>query len=287
MTSKQIKVLIGDDSMENGMTWARTLISKGMHAVTRQRNGRVLLEAVTAEEYDVLILEAKMPEMDAVTLIGEIRSKCKNLPFVIVTANYDSPQLEREVMEAGAQYYMIKPFESRVLLHKIELLMNSEPTAPSEPEQEKPQTPPTAIFDVSCISQMMCNIHECIPENVEYFVTDIIHQIGIPAHIKGYHYLRTAILKAIDDGIMINNITKALYPAVAAEYSTTPSRVERAIRHAIEIAWDRGNVEILNGFFGYTIHTGKGKPTNSEFIALVADKLKLRFKNAASMSVNV
>jgi two-component system response regulator (stage 0 sporulation protein A) len=123
------------------------------------------------------------------------------------------------------------------------------------------------------------NVHDNVPDDIEYVVTEIIHQIGIPAHIKGYHYLRTAILLSVDDNEMINCVTKLLYPTVAKKYGTTSSRVERAIRHAIEIAWDRGDVETLNSFFGYTIHTARGKPTNSEFIALIADKLRLQFKN--------
>ena len=111
-------------------------------------------------------------------------------------------------------------------------------------------------------------------------MTDIIHQLGVPAHIKGYHYLRTAILHSIEDKKLLDSVTKLLYPTVASIYDTTSSRVERAIRHAIEIAWDRGNVDTLNSFFGYTVDTGKGKPTNSEFIALITDKLRLRYKAA-------
>jgi two-component system response regulator (stage 0 sporulation protein A) len=118
-----------------------------------------------------------------------------------------------------------------------------------------------------------------INDDMEYIVTDIIHQIGIPAHIKGYHYLREAILLSIENKDMINSVTKLLYPTVAEKFCTSASRVERAIRHAIEIAWDRGDVDTLNGFFGYTVHTSRGKPTNSEFVALISDKLRLQYKN--------
>ena len=116
--------------------------------------------------------------------------------------------------------------------------------------------------------------------NLEVVITDIIHQIGVPAHIKGYHYLREAILMAVDDIDIMNSVTKCLYPSVAKKHGTTSSRVERAIRHAIEVAWDRGDVDVLNSYFGYTIHSGKGKPTNSEFIALIADKLRVNMKTA-------
>ena len=119
--------------------------------------------------------------------------------------------------------------------------------------------------------------------NLEIIVTDIIHQIGVPAHIKGYHYLREAIIQSVNDKEMLESVTKLLYPAVAKKFATTPSRVERAIRHAIEIAWDRGDIDTLNSFFGYTINTGKGKPTNSEFIALIADKISLKFKTTMAV----
>ena len=269
MTKKQIRVLIGDDSAESGMTWARSLMTKGMYAITRAKNGRVLLDTMKSDRFDVVVMEAKMPELDAVSVISEISEGLDYEPAVIVIANYDSPQTEREVMEAGAKYYMVKPFEAGVLGTKIERLLDN--TLQSSPTLN--------------LKNVSYNIHETVPDNIEYVVTDIIHQIGIPAHIKGYHYLRTAILLSVEDSEMINCITKLLYPTVAKQYSTTPSRVERAIRHAIEIAWDRGNVDTLNGFFGYTIHTAKGKPTNSEFIALIADKLKLKFKNLPTYNV--
>lgn len=111
-------------------------------------------------------------------------------------------------------------------------------------------------------------------------VTEIIHQLGVPAHIKGYHYLRTSIILSVRDSEMVNAVTKLLYPTVAKQYKTTSSRVERAIRHAIEVAWDRGDIDTLNSYFGYTVNTGRGKPTNSEFIALIADKMRLRLKAA-------
>jgi two-component system response regulator (stage 0 sporulation protein A) len=264
MTKKQIRVLIGDDSSDSGMTWARSLMTIGMYAITRQKNGKVLLDTLKSDRFDVVVMEAKMPEFDAVTLINEMNKELDYSPIVIVIANYDSPQIEREVMEAGAKYYMVKPFEPHVLGVKIERILEIETLG---------------IHSSLNMKNVSYNIHETVPDNIEYVVTDIIHQIGIPAHIKGYHYLRTAILLSVDNSEMINCITKMLYPTVAKQYDTTSSRVERAIRHAIEIAWDRGNVDTLNGFFGYTIHTSKGKPTNSEFIALIADKLKLKFKN--------
>lgn len=260
--TKQFKILIGDDSMENGLAWASLLKQKGMYAVTRPRNGRIIYETLKTELPDVLVIDAKMPEFDAVSLLGKIKDELvgatHKMPIVIVVSGYDSPQVEREVMDAGAKYYMVRPFEAAALAQRVENLLGG-------------------YLGGNNVS-VEYNVHESVPDDIEYVVTEIIHQIGIPAHIKGYHYLRTAILLSVDDSEMINCVTKLLYPTVAKKYSTTSSRVERAIRHAIEIAWDRGDVEILNSFFGYTIHTSRGKPTNSEFIALIADKLRLQFK---------
>lgn len=258
MTNKT-KVLIGDDTPEQGIAWANLLKTSGMFAVTRQRNGRVILESVKNDMPDVLIIEAKMPELDAVALINEIKQTRDKLPLTMVIANYDSPQVEREVMEAGAKYYMVKPFEPKTLCARIQNMIGSNAAAADN-------------------GAMSYSQHRALPEDVEYIVTDIIHQIGIPAHIKGYQYLRTAILLSVSDSEMINSVTKLLYPTVAKKYNTTSSRVERAIRHAIEIAWDRGDVDVLNNYFGYTIHTSRGKPTNSEFIALISDKLRLQFR---------
>ena len=126
------------------------------------------------------------------------------------------------------------------------------------------------------------SVHNTAPD-LEVIVTEMIHQLGVPAHIKGYHYLRMAIMYSVQDPEMLESVTKLMYPTVAKQFSTTPSRVERAIRHAIEIAWDRGDIDILNSFFGYTVNTGKGKPTNSEFIALIVDKIKLRYKKTVAV----
>ncbi len=250
--TQQIKVLIGDDSAEDGLAWANLLKDEGMFAVTRQRNGKVILDCVKAEIPNFLIIEAKMPEMDAAELISRIRDFTPCPPMIIVVSNYSTPQLEKEVMDAGASYFMVKSFEPTLMVKKVLSLYN---------------------FKAGNVISMVKNELT----NIEYVVTDIIHQIGIPAHIKGYHYLRTAIIFSINDGEMINSVTKLLYPTVAKRYNTTSSRVERAIRHAIETAWDRGNVDVLNSIFGYTVHNLKGKPTNSEFVALIADKLRLQY----------
>lgn len=263
--TNQTKILIGDDTLEQGMAWANLLKSMGMFAITRHKDGRIVLDTIRSEVPDVVVIDAKMPNLDAVGVIHELRMAREKIPTIIVTANYDSPQVEKEVMEAGAKYYMVRPFEPKMLANRILALTGNSPL----------NMKPTAY-----------NVHENVSNDIEYVITDIIHQIGIPAHIKGYHYLRTAIMLSMENDEMINSVTKLLYPTVAKKYSTTSSRVERAIRHAIEIAWDRGDVDVLNSFFGYTIHTTRGKPTNSEFIALIADKLRLKFKGTSYISRN-
>ncbi len=250
MTEK-IKILIGDNSAEFGLTWASLLKKEGMFTATRAKNGKVILESIKNDMPDFLIVEAKMPELDAVSLLEAVRAEKGELPITIVVSNIQTPELEKEVMDAGASYFMVKPFSPEIMVNKIRSLKG---------------------YKKMNVPQMHKEL-----ANLEYVVTDMIHRIGIPAHIKGYHYLRTAIILSINDSEMINSVTKLLYPTVAQRYSTTSSRVERAIRHAIEIAWDRGDVDVLNSLFGYTIHTSRGKPTNSEFIALIADKLRLEY----------
>lgn len=251
MTEKT-KVLIGDDTPELGLKWAGALKDDGLFAITRRSNGKLLYDAVVNENPSFLIIDAKMPELDAAEMLNQLRHKHGRVPITIVVANHGTPQLEKEVMDAGASYFMVKPFDPQQLVKKIRTLINFR------------------SGNISAGSSREIT-------NIEYVVTDIIHQIGIPAHIKGYHYLRTAIILSINDDDMMNSVTKLLYPTVAQKYGTTSSRVERAIRHAIEIAWDRGDVDVLNSIFGYTVHNTRGKPTNSEFIALIADKLRLQY----------
>ena len=246
----KIKVLIGDDSVEYGITCASTLRSMGMYAVTRPKDGGVLFETIKNDSPDIVVVDAILPHMDAIELIKKVQALGGKKPEFIVTSSYDNPFIERQVMQNGAAYFMLKPFDVNSLGDRIMSLIQG--TAADANEKE------------------------C--QDMEVVVTEVIHQLGVPAHIKGYQYMRDAIIMVIKDMDAINSVTKILYPTVAKKYNTTSSRVERAIRHAIEIAWDRGNLDTLNSFFGYTVNTCKGKPTNSEFIALITDKLRLQYK---------
>ena len=252
----KVKVLIGDDSVEYGIACASTLRGQGMYVMTRPKDGTALLETIKSDAPDVVVMDAILPHMDAIELMKKVQASGGKRPQFIVTSAYDNPFIEKQVMQGGAAYFMLKPFEISALGERITSLTQGGMTGRNAPGTE----------------------------NMEIVVTDVIHQLGVPAHIKGYHYLREAILSSIEDPELLESVTKLLYPTVAKRFDTTSSRVERAIRHAIEIAWDRGNLDTLNAFFGYTVNTCKGKPTNSEFIALSTDKLRLQHRVAMRQS---
>ena len=248
---KKIKVLIGDNSEEFGIQIAESLRTRGFSVIMKPKDGLAVFEGVREEMPDVVICDAVLPNFDAAEVIRRVNTGLLKKPFFIITSAYSSLAVEREITRNANAYFMLKPFDAETLCERIISL--------------------TAI----------ANMPKGVPanENLELIVTEIIHQIGIPAHIKGYHYLRTAILLSVDNKEMLECVTKLLYPTVAKQYETTASRVERAIRHAIETAWDRGDIDTINSLFGYTVSVGKGKPTNSEFIALITDKLRLEYRS--------
>lgn len=253
----KLKIVIADDSTEFGVICANVLKSYGMDVTLCEKDGQKLLHRIKISKPDVAIADVFMPNLDILGVLNAIHEFPKNeAPMVLAMSSFDNPRLEKETLCAGAAYYFIKPFDISMMAERIIQLSG----------WKNEQTPligkDTVIGDA----------------DLEMMITEIIHQIGVPAHIKGYHYLREAIILSIKDAEIINSVTKLLYPTVAKRFSTTSSRVERAIRHAIEVAWDRGDVNILNSYFGYTIHNSRGKPTNSEFIAMIADKLRLRLK---------
>lgn len=253
MTTNQIKVLIGDDSVEYGIACASTLRSMGMYAITRPKDGSILYDAIKNDVPDVVVIDAILPHMDAIEIIKKSKEFEGKRPAFIITSSYDNPFIENQVMLNGAAYFMLKPFDLNSLGERIISLMKDGGIRHSADNKQ----------------------------DMEIVVTEVIHQLGVPAHIKGYHYLREAILASLEQNELLESVTKMLYPTVAKKFDTTSSRVERAIRHAIEIAWDRGNLDTLNSFFGYTVNTCKGKPTNSEFIALITDKLRLQYKSTS------
>lgn len=255
---KKIRVLIADDNKEF-CAELRSALSKNdrIEVVAVAADGREAYELVLETRPDVLLTDIIMPYMDGLALLSKINNNniLSKKPKYIVFSSMGYENIISKAMKLGASYYYAKPFDTDDLADKVtDIFAESVPAADSAPKAK-----PTA-------------------KDLETSITMYIQQIGVPAHIKGYQYIRDAITMVIEDMDTINSITKLLYPTVAKHYSTTASRVERAIRHAIEVAWDRGNPDVLNDLFGYTILGSKGKPTNSEFIALIADKIRLDMK---------
>lgn len=216
--------------------------------------------ALTAEQApDVLLLELVFPRLDGLGVLQKLPETGAS-PKVIVVSGFWNERVLSACSELGVSYFIPKPCDLSALVSRVRQV-----SAPGR-ETSAPRSAAVAVRPAE--------------PSLESVVTDIIHEIGVPAHIKGYQYLREAIILTINDMDMINAVTKVLYPEVAKRYGTTPSRVERAIRHAIEVAWDRGDIETLQKFFDYTVSNIKGKPTNSEFIAMIADCLSLRRKEA-------
>lgn len=228
---------------------------KNLNLVGKAKNGEEIYQIIKEYNPDLVILDLFMPKMDGFRVMEQVKKEVTdvNLPTFIVLSAVGQDDITKDAFAKGASYYILKPFHNDTILRSIQYLRNYK-----EDRREY--------------------VIEKQEYNVESHITELLHEMGIPAHIKGYHYLRECILMSIDDMDVLNAITKILYPTVAKKYQTTSSRVERAIRHAIEVAWNRGKLDTLEALFSYTISTGKGKPTNSEFIALVADTIRLQQK---------
>ena len=252
----KLKVVIADDSTEFSQNCAKTLQSYSREAVRCEKDGLKLLEKIESVEPDIVLADVFMPNLDIIGVLKNLEKLSSDKrPLVMAMSAFDNQMLEKETLEAGAAYYFLKPFDIDTMAERIIKLSGF--------KKEKAAKEASETVNVN---------------KLELMITEILHQIGVPAHIKGYHYLRDAIMMAVNDTEVINSVTKLLYPSVAKKYQTTASRVERAIRHAIEVAWDRGNVDVFDSYFGYTIQNSRGKPTNSEFIAMISDKLRLQIK---------
>ena len=263
---EKLNVAIADDN-ERMLNLLGEIVEsdKDLKLVGKARNGEDIYHIIRDKQPDVVLLDLIMPKMDGLTVMEKInqdKNVQKRPDFIVVTA-VGQERITEDAFRKGASYYILKPFSNQMVLDKIR-------------EAGKYHVPEAKSF------APVGNAEASEPKiNLENRVTDMIHEIGIPAHIKGYHYLRDAILMAIEDMDVLNAVTKVLYPTVAKMHQTTASRVERAIRHAIEVAWSRGKVDTIDELFGYTVHNGKGKPTNSEFVALIADKIRLEQKMKA------
>ena len=248
----KIKVLLADTSDDFGAPCAAALRGFGLDVIGVEKEGSALIKTLMEHKPDVLIIDAFMPGLDAIGVLRQMKDE-KDLkrPITIVLSVSDSDKLGSRILAAGADYYFIKPIDFSVLSQRITQLVDWNVAEPAGAAGTR---------------------------DLEVMISEVLHQIGVPAHIKGYQYLRYSIILCTSDSSMLGSITKILYPTVAKKFHTTPSRVERAIRHAIEVAWDRGDVDVLMSYFGYTIQSDRGKPTNSEFIAMISDKLRLEMK---------
>ena len=259
----KIKVLIADDNLRSaGLLEEAIKKDKDIEVIGKAEDGINALEQIREKEPDVVLLDLIMPKLDGLGVMEHVKKDVtlKKVPAFIVITGIGQEVVTESAFEMGASYYMLKPFDYQLVISRIKQLRG-----------------------VS--SHRRCDAagaakggNSFLERNLEADVTNVIHEIGVPAHIKGYHYLRDAIMMSVNDTEMLNSITKQLYPTIAKRHKTTPSRVERAIRHAIEVAWSRGKMDTIDALFGYTIHGGKGKPTNSEFVALIADKIRLEYK---------
>ena len=241
---EKLNVAIADDNVRMADILGQMIEEdKDLTLVGKAHNGEEICSIIREKEPDVVVLDIIMPKI-VVSAVGQER-------------------ITEDAFNLGAYYYMLKPFDKQVLLSRIKHIRRGNERKMREPVRQALREEPAPYGK----------------RNLETDVTNIIHEIGVPAHIKGYQYLRDAIILSVNDMEMLNSITKVLYPTIAKKHQTTPSRVERAIRHAIEVAWSRGKMDTIDALFGYTVSTGKGKPTNSEFIALIADKIRLEYKN--------
>ncbi len=244
---EKIKFLMSDTGAEVTAQCRQALEQKGIEVTVVEKDGQKVLQKMLAVRPRAVLLDAFMPGLDAITVKQRYNAAGENHTSFFVTGAFQNEEMEQELLDAGFAFYFVKPFDENVLVNRV----------------------------LKAAGAGERRLHASVVDSDELTVTEILHQIGVPAHIKGYQFLRDAILLTMNDPEYINAVTKRLYPEIAKKNSTTASRVERAIRHAIEVAWDRGDVDTLNSYFGYTIHNLRGKPTNSEFIAMIADKMRL------------
>lgn len=262
---EKLNVAIADDN-EKMLDLLGNLINedKELELVGHANNGAGLYDIIKEKEPDVVLLDIIMPQVDGLTVMERVGkdTNLKKHPAFIVVSAVGQEQITEDAFQLGANYYILKPFDNNMLLSRIKHVRQAG-------QEKKKELKKVNAYESS---------NSYFERNLEADVTNIIHEIGVPAHIKGYQYLRDAIILSVNDLEMLNSITKILYPTIAKKHQTTPSRVERAIRHAIEVAWSRGKMDTIDELFGYTVSTGKGKPTNSEFIALISDKIRLEYK---------
>ena len=275
MENSKISVLIADDNKEFCSILNDYLLNQRDIVVTGiAKDGREALDLIVERKPDLVILDIIMPHLDGLGVLEKLNTmELEKVPRIIILSAVGQDKITQQAITLGADYYTVKPFDMEVFTKRIREMFSNNAGETSSIRTSSSTYQPTS----SMISTPMENRSKG-PMDLETEITNIIHEVGVPAHIKGYMYLREAITMVVNDMELLSAVTKELYPSIAKKYNTTASRVERAIRHAIEVAWGRGQVDAINRLFGYTVHGDKGKPTNSEFIAIIADKLRLKNK---------
>lgn len=270
--SEKVSVLIADDNQDFGHTLSSYInMQDDMEVIGMAKDGTEAVDMIVNMSPDVVLLDVIMPHLDGLGVLERINGLNIKKPISIMLSAVGQDKITQKAVALGADYYVIKPFDIELVIKRIREIKFFKPAQVTNNFITSPTR--NKYIEISKDDSKK-------EENLEALVTNVIHEVGVPAHIKGYQYLREAIMMVINDIDVINQITKSLYPKIAYKYNTTPSRVERAIRHAIEVAWGRGQQEAVENIFGYTISASKGKPTNSEFIAMIADKLRLELKSA-------
>ena len=262
----KIKVLVADDNREFVELLKEYIMDQGdMEVGGVAYNGNEVMQILENTVPDVMILDIIMPHLDGLGVLEKLRTlELKKQPKIIMLTAFGQESVTQRAVELGASYYILKPFDMDLLIDRIKQVVG--------------KNAPKVNSFVSYTNSPSPIIQNSKQKNLDANITNVIHEIGVPAHIKGYMYLREAITMVYNDIEILGSITKVLYPKIAERFNTTPSRVERAIRHAIEVAWSRGNMDAIKSLFGYTVNISKAKPTNSEFIAMVADKLRLEHR---------
>lgn len=258
MNKRTISVFLADDNKEFCSIMSNSFARyEDIDLVGVAHNGTDAYAQIKSLKPDVAILDGIMPQLDGLGVLEKLKNESDFSPICIVLSAISGEKLVQKAIDLGAEYYIVKPFDIEAMTNRIRQLKQSK------------------ILKAASGISFKGGTHMTL----ETKVTNILHEIGVPAHIRGYHYMREAILMAVNQVEILNFITKELYPSIARKCNTTPSRVERAIRHAIEVAWSRGKIDAIDSLFGYTVNTNKGKPTNSEFIALIADRLRLELNS--------
>ena len=258
----KLKIMIVDDNKEFVKILTTYINGENdMEVISSAYDGLNVVSIMKECQPDVVLLDIIMPEKDGLAVLEEINEKLDKKPLVVMMSAIGQERITQKALSLGAMYYVVKPFDLATLTERLRELVGI--TSNSVLEKAKGEY----NFKPGIKTKKMAPI--------EVRVTNLIHDVGVPAHIKGYQYLREAIIMSVQNEEVINAVTKTLYPSLAKAFKTTPSRVERAIRHAIEVAWNRGQIEVHDKIFGYTVNSNKGKPTNSEFIAMLADMLRM------------